>query len=84
MFRQLNAIDPLPYVMVWGWLRPRSRSIRVRAAWPSSLLLADELFAQNVCVPAVLSELAQHVEAHPPQRKRTAPVPVDYVVQAQG
>ena len=35
-------------------------------------------------VPAVLSEFAQHVEVHPAQRERAAPVTVDDVVQAQG
>jgi hypothetical protein len=48
------------------------------------VLLVDELLAQDVRVPAVLSEFAQHVEVHPAQRERAAPVAVDYVVQAQG
>src|SRR5215471_5828959 len=32
----------------------------------------------------MLSELAQHVEVHPAQRERAAPVAVDHVVQSQG
>ncbi len=32
-------------------------------------------------MPAVLSELAQHVEVHPAQRERATPVAVDHVVQ---
>jgi hypothetical protein len=47
-------------------------------------LLAGELLAQDVRVAVVLSELAQHVEVHPAQRERAAPVAVDEVVQAQG
>ncbi len=43
-------------------------------------LLVDELLAQDACVPAVLSELAQDVEVHPAQRERAAPVAVDHVV----
>jgi len=33
-------------------------------------LFVHELLAQDVRVPAVLSELAQHVEVHPAQRER--------------
>jgi hypothetical protein len=47
-------------------------------------LLVDELLSKNVCVPTVLGELAEHVEIHPPQRKRAPPVPVKDVVQTQG
>ena len=47
-------------------------------------LLVDELLSQDVCVPAVLGQLAQHVEIHPAQRERAAPVAVDHVVQPQG
>ena len=47
-------------------------------------LFVHELLAQDVRVPAVLSELAQHVEVHPAQRERAAPVAVDYVVPPQG
>jgi hypothetical protein len=35
-------------------------------------------------MPAVLGEFAQHVEIHPAQRKRAAPVAVDNVVQPEG
>jgi hypothetical protein len=62
-----------------AWPRPSSRQERTPGA-----LLADELLAQDVGVPAVLSELAQHVEVYPAQRERAAPVAVDDVVQAQG
>ena len=47
------------------------------------LLVADDLLAQDVGVPAMLSELAQHVEIYPPQRKRAAPVAANHVVQPQ-
>ena len=56
----------------------------IAARADAGALLVDELLAQDVCVPAVLSELAQHVEVHPAQRERAAPVAVDHVVQAQG
>jgi hypothetical protein len=46
-------------------------------------LVVDELLAQNVCVPAVLSELTQHVEVHPSQRERTTSVALDHVVEVQ-
>ena len=48
------------------------------------LLFVEQLLSQDVCVPAMLSELAQHVEVHPAQRERAAPVAVDHVVQFQG
>jgi hypothetical protein len=38
----------------------------------------EELLAEDVCVAAVLGELAQHVEIHPPQRQRAAPVAVEH------
>ena len=38
----------------------------------------------TLTAPAVLSELAQHVQVHPAQRERAAPVAVDDVVQPQG
>ena len=47
-------------------------------------LLVDQLFPKDVCVPAVLSEFAQHVEVHPAQRERAAPVAVENVVQPEG
>ncbi len=47
-------------------------------------LLAEELLSQDVCVPAVLREFAEHVEVDPAQRERAAPVAVDHVVQAKG
>jgi hypothetical protein len=63
----------------------QSRMMAVIAARADAgALLVDELLAQDVCVPAVLSELAQHVEVHSAQRERAAPVAVDHVVQAQG
>jgi hypothetical protein len=34
----------------------------------------EELLSQDVCVPAVLGEFGQHVEVHPAQRERSAPV----------
>jgi hypothetical protein len=46
-------------------------------------LLVDELLPQDVCVAAVLSQLAQHVEVHPAQRERPAPVAAGNVVQPQ-
>jgi hypothetical protein len=46
-------------------------------------LLVDELLAQNVCVPAVLSEFTQHVEVHPSQRERTTPVALEHVIEVQ-
>jgi hypothetical protein len=50
----------------------------------ADLLLVDDLLAQDVCVPTVLSELAQRVKVDPAQREGAAPVAVDYVVQPQG
>jgi len=50
----------------------------------SPALLAEDLLAQYVCMPAVLSELTQDVKVHPAQRERAAPVAVDHVVQPQG
>ena len=47
-------------------------------------LPVDELLPQDVRVPAVLGELAQHVEVHPAQRERAAPVTADDVIQSQG
>ena len=44
----------------------------------------EDLLPQDVCVPAVLGEFAQHVEVDPAQRERAAPVAVDPVVQPQG
>ena len=48
------------------------------------LLLVEELLSQDVRVPAVLGEFAQHVEVHPAQRERSAPVAAEYVIQRQG
>jgi hypothetical protein len=45
-------------------------------------LLVDDLFAEDVRVPAVLGKLAQHVEIHPPDGERAAPVAMDHAVQA--
>jgi hypothetical protein len=42
-------------------------------------LPVEALLSQDVCVPAVLGEFAQHVEIHPAQRERAAPVAVDRV-----
>jgi hypothetical protein len=56
-----------------------SRQVRSRDA-----LLVQDLLAQDVRVPAVLSEFAQHVEVYPAQRERAAPVAEDHVVQPQG
>lgn len=47
-------------------------------------LPVDELLPKNVRVPAVLGELAQHVEIHPAQWYRAPPVPGQDVVQIQG
>ncbi len=47
-------------------------------------LLAENLLSQDVGVPAMLCEFAQHVEVHPAQRERAAPVAVDHVIQSQG
>jgi hypothetical protein len=55
------------------------------AAWADvRALLVDELLSKNVRVATVLGKLAQHVEIHPPQRKRAPPVPAKDVVQIQG
>jgi len=43
-----------------------------------------DLLSEDVCVPAVLSKLPEHVEVHPAQRERAAPVAADCVVQPQG
>jgi len=48
------------------------------------VLIAEDLLAQDVCMPAVLSELSQGVKVHPTQRERAAPVAVDQVIQPQG
>jgi len=50
----------------------------------SGVLSVDELLAQDIRMPAMLGELAQHVEVHPPQRERAAPVAADDVVKPQG
>jgi hypothetical protein len=75
-----------PVIRLSGYARLRinrpaasSRHQRVPDA-----LLVDELLAQDVCVPAVLGEFAQHVEIYPAQRERAAPVAVDQVVEPQG
>ncbi len=47
-------------------------------------LCVDELFGQDVCVPAVLGELAPHVQVYPAQRERAAAAAVDDAVQPQG
>jgi hypothetical protein len=91
-----QATDPLaaggcasPHV-IWPAKRhrapvPAGRGGRLqRARTAPDALLVDELLAQDVCVPAVLSEFPQHVEVHPAQRERAAPVAVDHVVQPQG
>ena len=46
--------------------------------------LDQELLAQDVGVPAVLGELAQHVQLDPAQRQGTASVAGQQVVQVQG
>jgi hypothetical protein len=46
----------------------------------SDAVTVDELLSQDVRVTAVLSEFAQHVEVHPAQWERAAPVAADYVV----
>jgi MFS family permease len=43
-------------------------------------LLAQELLPQDVGMPAVLGQLAQHVEVNPAQRERAASVAVEHVV----
>ncbi len=43
----------------------------------------DELLAQDVGVPAVLSELTQDVEVHPVQRERAASVAGEQFLQRQ-
>src|SRR5580704_10038021 len=58
---------------------PGRRHERTPGALP-----VEDLFPQDVCVPAVLGEFAQYVEVHPAQRERAAPVAVDPVVQPQG
>ena len=55
-------------------------AILVRHERPGALLV-DELLSQDVCVPAVLGQLAQHVEIHPAQRERAAPVAVEQVIE---
>jgi len=40
--------------------------------------------SQDVCVPAVLGELAPHVQVYPAQRERAAAAAVDDAVQPQG
>jgi hypothetical protein len=46
-------------------------------------LFVDELFSEDICVPAVLGELAQHVAVQPAQRKWAAPAVFENVVQSQ-
>jgi hypothetical protein len=43
-------------------------------------LPAEDLLPDDVGVPAVLSEFAQHVEVHPAKREWPEPVAVDLVV----
>ena len=59
-------------------------NLRTAARVDASALLVDELLAQDVCVPTVLSELAQHVEVYPAKWERATPVAVHHVVQPQG
>ena len=70
-------------------LRPSRRPaspvrLSVRHEPAPGVLLVDDLFAEDIRVPAVLGKLAQHVEVHPPKGERAAPVAVECVIQAQG
>ena len=47
-------------------------------------LLGEQLLAQDVGVPAVLGELAQHVQVDPAQRQRAAAVAAEHVVDREG
>ena len=62
-------------------IRPACRCGRLLKSVRSAV---DDLLAEDVCVPAVLSQLAEHVKVHPAQRQRAAPVAADQVVQPQG
>ena len=47
-------------------------------------LPVEDLLPDDVGVPVVLGEFAQHVEVHPAKREWPEPVAVDLVVQPQG
>jgi hypothetical protein len=50
---------------------------------PGSYDFVDQLFTQDVGMSAMLSQLTEHVEVHPPQREWPATVPMNDVVQSQ-
>jgi hypothetical protein len=47
---------------------------------PPGALPAEDLLPDDVGVPAVLSEFAQHVEVHPAKREWPEPVAANFVV----
>ena len=73
---------------VQPWVQPRWATLRssrraLYSAMSGHSLLMEELLSQDVCVPAMLGEFAQHVQIHPAQRERSAPVTAENVVQPQ-
>jgi hypothetical protein len=60
---------------------PGSRSLGVKANRDD--LVAQELFAEDIGVAAMLRQLAEYVEIHPAHREWATPVALDYVVQGQ-
>ena len=70
---------------VGGYMRvPAHPAIRGRMSqisWRTTgALLVEDLLPDDVGVPAVLGEFAQHVEVHPAKREWPEPVAVDLVV----
>ena len=61
----------------------RHASLKIRACHEDLLVPTEDLLAQDVRMPAVLSELTQDVKVHPAQGEWPAPVAVDHVVQPQ-
>lgn len=82
---EISAILDDPRTWVWS-ADGNNRMVMLMTTGyaDKSYLLVDDLLSQDVCMPAMLSEFAQHVKIHPAQGDRAAPVAADDVVQAQG
>ena len=63
-----------------GWLRAATSDRRSPHGRAPGALPVEDLLPDDVGVPAVLSEFAQHVEVHPAKREWPEPVAVDLVV----
>ena len=85
----LRLVSPPEHGRAPGWaagLAVAGRNVGAEACGHRRFrprLLGQQLLAQDVGVPAVLGQLAQHVEVDPAQRKPAASVPVDDVVHPE-